>query len=254
MKKALYLTAAFAVMTGVAMAQPTIDGTLTDGDYVLLDDNTGGPSPGFGAGHEINALYAYAESDRLYVGIAGSVLNGNRIVVFIDSVAGGVNGGGFDRTGAPAGLGSFNGGTTFDAGFDADYAIVIGTNAGPTNYFVDLYTIDATTGSNSFIGDASSADVGANAASGSTTQGFEVVLDMSPDGTGADIAVDSGSVEFFAMYMSDGSFLSNQFISPAGSGDGNYGNGAVDFGAAAPNPVTYSSASLPVELDSFMVE
>jgi hypothetical protein len=34
--------------------------------------------------------------------------------------------------------------------------------------------------------------------------------------------------------------LSNQFLTPAGSGDNNYGNGAVNFGAAAPNPVQYA--------------
>ncbi len=246
------------LLVSTALATPTVDGTLTDGDYTLIDDNTGGPSPGFGAGHEINALYAFAESGTLYLGIAGNVQDGNRMVVFIDSRAGGYTNGDFGRTSAPQGVDDFNSGTSFDAGFEADYALVVGTNAGQTNFFVDLYTLAGTSGggggSSLFIGDISDGDVAANVASGSTTQGIEVALTMSTDGVGTDLEVDGTDIDLFAMYMSDGAFLSNMFISPAGGSDGNYGNGAVDFGAAAPDPVNYSSAALPVELDSFLVE
>jgi hypothetical protein len=52
------------------------------------------------------------------------------------------------------------------------------------------------------------------------------------------------SLKVFGMLVNDpGEFgatlVSNQFFSVAGGGDGNYGNGSIFFGQAAPNPVTY---------------
>ncbi|HEX9950731.1 MAG TPA: T9SS type A sorting domain-containing protein [Rubricoccaceae bacterium] len=229
-----------------ASAQVNVnDGVISETPYRLLDDNAGGPAPGFGAGHEINALYAhvrYGAENELYLGVAGNVQQNNRILVFLDTKAGGYTTGDFGRTGAPAGLAVFNSGTTFDAGFAADYALVIGTFGG--NYFVDLFTLAGTAagggGSNRFIGDVADADVGASPANGSTTRGFEVRLTFSATGAGADLALDRSHVRMFAAYTSEGDgTLSNQFVSPAGSGDGNYGNGAINFGAATPNPVSF---------------
>ena len=158
----------------------------------MLDDNTGGPAPSFGAGHEINALYAhvrYGASNALNLGIAGNVQAGNRILVFLDTRAGGYTTGDFGRTNAPPGLANFNSGTTFDPGFAADYALVIGTNGAHDNYFVDLFTLAGTAsgggGSNLYIGDIADADVGASPDNGSATHGFEVRLTFSATGAGA---------------------------------------------------------------------
>jgi gliding motility-associated-like protein len=49
------------------------------------------------------------------------------------------------------------------------------------------------------------------------------------------------SFSMMAMYSSDAGFLSNQFMTPAGSSDGNYTNGVVDFAQAAPNPISVSA-------------
>ncbi|MEO1077635.1 MAG: hypothetical protein AAFX41_16975, partial [Bacteroidota bacterium] len=241
-----------ALLVGLALppatAQITYDGTITESDWLLLDDNAGAPGPGFGAGHEVNALYAQIDESTgvLNLGLAGSVLNGNRILVFIDSRTGGVSGGGFDRTNAPEGVDDFNGSTTFDAGFEPDYCLVIGTNFGETDFFFDLFTLVASgsgTGSSVFLGSTAAADLGANQASSDLTRGFEAGLTFNATGSGVDIQLDGSSVSLFAAYTSDGGFLSNQFMSPASSGQGNFGSGAVTFGSEPPNPLTVASVT-----------
>jgi large repetitive protein len=196
--------------------------------------NAGGPGYGFGAGHELNALYATSTATDLYLALGGDVQNNNRIIVWIDCKSGGYNNGSYNRTGAPAGVNNFNSATTFDPGFDADYALAIGSNGLHNNFFFDLFPLTSSGGGAVYLGDNSSANLeGAPGASGSQTAGFEVKIPWSSLG-----GVPTGNFKVFAMYMSDGGFLSNQFLQRAGSSDGNYGNGAVTFGAATPDPVT----------------
>ncbi|MCW5853529.1 MAG: VCBS repeat-containing protein, partial [Anaerolineae bacterium] len=234
----------------------TIDGTLTEPEWTQLGTSAGGPTPGFGAGHEINALYAYNDAAYLYLGVAGNVQNGNRIVVFIDSIPsgagylfGGFSDGNFGRASAPQGVDDFNSGTTFDSGFTPDYALVIGTNSTHDNYFWDLYTLSGFFGSgggpNNFLGDNTSANLKGDPLNSSTTRGFEARIPFYGGPTSGGLAIGQSTVKLMAMYISDGGFLSNQFISRANSGEGNYGSGAVTFGAAAPNPVSYTVQSYP---------
>lgn len=216
-----------------------LDGTINESAWSsALSTSAGGPAPGFGSGHEINALYVASTEDSLLFALAGNVQDGNRILLFIDSRPGGYNDGSFDRTSAPQGIDDWNGSNTFDAGFEADYVAVIGTNFGSTNYFLDLFTLSST-GSASFIGDASSAFLGANPANADNTRGFEFILDKSQ------VNFDPNhSMQLFSAYASDAGFLSNQFLTPAASGDGNYTDGVVSFGAAAPDPVAVDPALL----------
>jgi hypothetical protein len=213
------------------------DGTITETAWGSpIATSAGGPAPstGFGTGHETNALYVTGGNNNdIYIGLAGNVQNTNRILIFIDSKSGGYNTANFGRTGAPGGINTFNSGTTFDSGFNADYCLVIGTNASHNNYFYDLYTLSAS-GSNTFLGDNTSSTLEGNLSptSGSTTQGFEMAIAKSLLGYAG------GTIKFFVAYTSDGGFLNNKFLTPAGSGDGNYGSGAVTFGSAAPNPIT----------------
>ncbi len=230
-------------------SQITFDGTINESQWgAAASTSSGGPIPGFGAGHEINALYVNGDANNINIGVAGNVQNGNRIVLFLDTKTGGYNNGNYGRTGAPNGVNNFNSGTSFDAGFNADYALVIGTNAGSSNYFVDLFTLAGTAagggGSNSFLGSPNGTTIGAAPANSSQTAGFEIAVSK----TALGYLSSFGEIKVFAIYMSDGAFLSNQFLTPAGSSDGNYGNGAVVFGSAAPNPVTIAAAALPVEL------
>ena len=46
------------------------------------------------------------------------------------------------------------------------------------------------------------------------------------------------------MYTGESGFLTNQFLTRAGSGDGNYGGGAVTFGAELPDPITVPNQNL----------
>ncbi|MFN3908513.1 MAG: beta strand repeat-containing protein, partial [Flavobacterium sp.] len=210
----------------------TLDGIMNEADWgSALATSSGGPTPGFGANHVINALYSYGDATHLYFGIAGNVQSGNRILLFIDSKSGGYNQGNFGRTSAPSGINNWNSGNTFDAGFTADYCAVIGTNGSGT-YFLDLFTLEAT-GASTYIGANGSADFGVTVDNTDQTRGFEFrILKTALNYTA------NQELQLFACYISDGGFLSNQFLTRANSGDGNYGSGVVNFGAAAPNPVT----------------
>lgn len=129
--------------SGQVSAVPVIDGTasLSDG-YTSLsvqDTNTQfgdvtNPDPIVGYGSEINQVFAKIEAGRLYVVIAGNLeQNFNKMDVYIDSVAGGVNQ--LNGAALPAGVDSFccggpsptggamqnSTGLTFDTGFNADY-------------------------------------------------------------------------------------------------------------------------------------
>ena len=78
-------------------------------------------------GSELDAAYAYVSGDSLHVFLAGNLENNNNALnVFFDSQAGGQNVltavAGFSPYSAQVGL-------TFDAGFTADYALVLTTQA-----------------------------------------------------------------------------------------------------------------------------
>jgi hypothetical protein len=124
-----------------ALAQPVVDGTADAAYGAALstqntrtgfgDANTGDPANG-GGGSEIDQVYGVVSGDRLYVVIAGNLeTNFNKLDVFIDSKAGGINF--IDANSVPAGVDEYccmggSGGAlqsmdtlTFDSGFDADY-------------------------------------------------------------------------------------------------------------------------------------
>lgn len=225
--------------TASTEAQFTLDGNINESGWgAALATSAGGPAPLFGAGHELNALYVQGGDKVINFGIAGDVQNGNRILLFIDSKTGGYTNGSFGRTGAPQGIDDFNSGTTFDAGFEADYCLVIGTNVPHDNFFFDLYTLSAGGGPAVYLGDISDPKIGADPLTASNTRGFEIAILKTL------LGFTGGTVKVFAMYISDGGFLDNQFLTRAGSGDGSYGSGAVTFGAAMPDPVTVPLANL----------
>ena len=117
--------------------------------------------------------------------------------------------------------------------------MVIGTDVAQTNFFWDLYELSGTAGvgggPNNFLGDLSSNRLHASPLNSSQTRGFESGISK------AELGMTGNSFTMMAMYSSDAGFLSNQFMTPAGSGDGNYTNGVVDFAQAAPNPITVSN-------------
>jgi len=93
----------FSVSYHTAQAAVAIDGTMNETEWVSLGTSAGGPTPGFGAGHEINALSVYNDFNYLYVGVAGNVQARNRIVVLMDTRSGGYADGNFGREGNKTG-------------------------------------------------------------------------------------------------------------------------------------------------------
>ena len=245
---------------GGLWGQITVDGNITETDWTALSQNdapayTTYAAPSFGAGREINGLYASFDGTNVYLAIAGNILAGDRIALFMDVVTGGYNACNFGRGGAPQGVDDINNGVTFDAGFDADFCLIIGEFGG--NYFWDLYTLTGTLGSgggpNVYLGDNNTpvlpgTQLKANPANGSLTQGFEMAIPATA------LAYVSGTLKFFGMVLSDGGFISNHTLAPALNGQGNFGNGGVNFGGETPNPVSYTPPTLPVHLLSFRAE
>ncbi|MGQ9656337.1 MAG: PEP-CTERM sorting domain-containing protein [Fimbriimonadales bacterium] len=143
------LFGAGVLLTSLALAQPTIDGTrdaLYGGSLVVQDTPTGFGDSNLGQvdfanGSELNAAYAYVDmaSSTLYLMLTGNLeSNFNKLELFFDTMAGGQN-----RLRGDNSSVDFNGlnrmgddgtgnGLTFDAGFEADYWI--GITGGGTPY------------------------------------------------------------------------------------------------------------------------
>ena len=246
----------------------TVDGTLTDSPYTLLATDGGRTELGFGPDNQLNAIYAAADAGRLNIGLAGIVnraaSNGDRnyAVVFLDTKAGGVPNGAFDRTNGPDfgnGVSNFNSGHSFDVGFTPDYALQIGCDA--TKCYATLFTLTATAGGGTqlYLGNSGDAnDPGdpdfrvnlPSADQNSRTLGFEVSLTTSATGAGADLALDRNSVQMFALITGASGYLSDQFLTPTGpvAGDpdlnqanniGNYAFAAINFETKPADPVSY---------------
>jgi hypothetical protein len=151
MKRCVWLAVFSFTCVTRAWAVPTIDGdaSVADGYGAALsvqdtntqygDAITGDPVNG-GGGSEIDQVFATVANGRLYVTIAGNLeWNFNKMNVFIDSKAGGVNslnganlptmvdgycctiGGGTNLPNPADGALQRLNGLTFDAGFEADY-------------------------------------------------------------------------------------------------------------------------------------
>jgi hypothetical protein len=145
MKRYVWLTMLGLAFATRAWAVPTMDGTVTAGDgygAALSSQNTNtqfgnagnGDQVNGGGGSEIDQVYGTVQNGRLYVSVTGNLeSNFNKLEVFVDSKAGGVNtiNGANLPTGVDAyccgGPGSGSGalqhlnGLQFDAGFNADY-------------------------------------------------------------------------------------------------------------------------------------
>jgi hypothetical protein len=222
----------------------TIDGNLNDPYWgAALANSNGGPSSsGFGT-NRLDALYLRNGLGYLFGGIAGSLENnsGNKVMLFIDCNAGGYNNlsSWIYRSNAPYySMKNLNGGIQFDNGFSPDY--IMGINIANDVLYFDLYNMQ--TNANTFLGASNTGTLYAyqsNTGTGDYSKGFEFSIPMNLLGT------PSGSMKVMAMLVNDpgvnnATFLSNQFLGRANNGEGNYGDGAVNFGIAAPNPVDYA--------------
>jgi PKD repeat protein len=123
-----------------------IDGTnlLTDftgAARVLQDTPTGfGDATTPGTGSELDALYVTNSAAALLVGIAGNIeLNGNCMMLFVDSRPGGINAFSNSMSFTSPKLPNMAG-VTFDAGFAPDFAVIPNTYGG--GHYVDFEQLD----------------------------------------------------------------------------------------------------------------
>lgn len=221
------------------------NGLITEAEWGSpLSTSNGGPAAsGFGAGNNLDALFLKNSSGYFYGALAGNVVNGsnNRLLLFIDCQAGGYNnlGSWVARSNAPYYSVENLNNIVFDPGFTPEYILAMNQAGG--NSFFDLYNM--VTNTNNYLGDGISSPwlgfVG-NAGVGDFSKGFEFGFPMSAIGN------PSISLKVFAMLVNNpgtqtlpNTTLSNQFLSPCGAAELNYGNGIVNFSAAAPNPIPY---------------
>lgn len=230
------------------LSQVVFNGNITEPEWgAPLGSSIGGPSPCLGNGLRLNSLFASANDSQLLLGIGGNVQPGNAILVFVDSKPGGYSTGNFGRDNAPAGLSNFNSNIIFDDGFQADYCLSISANQDHSDYFFNLFALGGNSASgggiNTSLGSAlnNAGIIGTNTADNDNTKGFEIAL--ARDIVGFDAAAQT-EVKMMAMIISDAGHLDNQFLSNAKSGEACYGNTAIDFRSASPNPIVYSPDQL----------
>jgi PEP-CTERM motif len=146
------------------VAAPIVDGTR-DAEYgapvavQTVQTNFGDSAGGFSGGGELDAAYAVADGDRLYLLLTGNIEpNFNKVSVFIDSKAGGEN---VLSSGPQYDFGNVSqnfGGLTFDSGFEADYHVFGRWGGG--NFEVDIVDRAGGTCTNNCGGDFGAASSG----------------------------------------------------------------------------------------------
>ncbi len=205
----------------------------------------GPPTSGFDPSR-LDAIYMHSIPDYLAGFLAGNLIDGgnnDRILMFIDCRAGGYNtlASWTNRSNAPYwSMENLRSGTTFDPGFTPEYILGINRTGGVV-YF-NLYNM--TTNVDNYIGSTPGNPIlgfTPNSNTGDYTKGFEFAIPLSALGN------PTGTIKVFPMIVDrptaqgesvDPTYLSNQFLTRANSGEGNYTDVAVNFGDAAPNPVS----------------
>jgi hypothetical protein len=227
----------------------TFDGNIIEDEWsnplAISNPNV---TSGF-APNNLDALYLQNGAGYLFGALAGQTENNsnNRFLLFIDCQPGGFNnlGGWVNRSNAPyVSVQNLNGLITFDPGFNPDFILCMNQANGEA--FFDLYdmqnNINYYLGSdiNSFLVSSDLLGYQSNGGAGSD-QGFEFAVPLSFLGN------PTGTISTFVMLVNDpglnnpaATFISNQFLTPAGDNQSNYGDGFIDFGAAEPNPVNFS--------------
>ena len=225
----------------------TMDGAFNEAFWSpALVNSAGGATS---AQNRINALYVKNAHGFLNIGIAGRLVYGEdrKILLFVDSKTGvGYNNlsSWSPRDQAPNNgmknlKGDVGAAIQFDPGFNPDFIISIGTNSSGVS-FLDFYNMVANT--NNYLGSTITQPTRiayqANINATDYTKGYEIRIPINLFGT------INSPMKFFTMLTNNptdnsATTLSNQFLSAASSGEVDYGDGPVNFGNAAPNPVSY---------------
>jgi hypothetical protein len=258
-----------AAVSSVASAVVTVDGTK-DASYGsplsvqqsatgFGDSNLG--STQFANGSEIDAVYAEVSGGRLNLLFTGNLeTNFNKLDIFIDSAAGGMNRltplgtdqGNFNRMASSDGIN----GLTFDAGFTANRWISVTAGGATPDIFVDYANLDTGTGNyagqsvplsaaaltggnggpsfNVTFNNANSAGVTGSTApndAASVLTGVEVSIAL------ADLGYTGGLINIAGFINGGGQdFLANQVMGTLPAGTGNLGEPRnVNFNTFAGN-------------------
>jgi hypothetical protein len=242
----LFFVSAIMFLLAAPATAVTLDGSIAGDGYSLESVQT--VQTEFGDNeNELNAAWAQIQGDVLYLTLTGNLESiGNRLNIFIDSVAGGEN-----VLTNHTGLGGNNPandnwagkhvGFTFDTGFAADYLLILrnGFTAGP-EFNVDFNSVGSTdvvesnldifsgslTGSNASVGPAGLGVAFNNSNVAGISGGFEAANQAAAIAvqTGVELAIPLSAIgnpglgdciKISAMINgANHDFLSNQFLGP----------------------------------------
>ena len=255
------LTLFYTICCFFVQAQITCDGNLVDSYWGMpLATSAGGPAPCSSSNNtRLNSLFATANDTSIFIGIGGIAQSGHQLVLFIDSKSGGWNNASFNRTTAPTCLQGLPAGTTFDAGFTADYCLLISTtNSISSTTLFRLFALDAAAGTLTDVADVSATTstiatgcrVGISPSATDFTKGYELSLPRAMLGY---TPTTQSAVRFMAMVLGDDGNLSNQFLTHADAtaatcfGKGTNSTGVQFQNEVFINPVEFNpSRSLPI--------
>jgi hypothetical protein len=255
-----------------ASAQITLDG-IRDGSYTLravqtVETQFGDANPN--GGSELDAAWTQISGGTLYLMLTGNLENNfNKLNIFIDSVAGGQNqlqnaaGSGGNNPTNDGWAGKYAG-FMFDAGFEADYMIIVRNgNFGGDRFDIDFATIGGGAGAFEAAGNVFGGSLTGSNANALPVAGAGVAFDRSNTGgvaggtgaanqaaatavtTGVELAIPLSAlgnpnpqdIKISAMINgSNHDYLSNQFLGGLPAGQGNLGgDGAGNFNGTVGN-------------------
>lgn len=138
MRRLVSVALVATLVSGLAYADPIIDGSIAGDGYSLGAVQT--VQTQFGDNlSELNAAYYRIESGKLFLGLTGNLENNfNKLNIFIDSTAGGQNV--IDGGNNPPndGWAAKYSGLTFDSGFAPDYMVILRHGFDGTNNRFDV--------------------------------------------------------------------------------------------------------------------
>ena len=266
MKKLFTSLSIILLFSITLIAQPVVDGDLSDAQYTTIATKANTNS-GFGTAIDVSKIVYYEDNTNsmLYLGIVGKMNTGSN-----DGIGIWLN---VTGTGSPMGiaagnsLGVTNGGhyigssnPNYKADFEVDYEFAINPGGTTTNCYINSASLIGTP-SQGYEGDCgqsgSSITNGASSLftngtvtyafnnGGGTNQGFEMSIPFSEIG-----ATSSMSIQVFAFVVSATGYFSDVTV-PGDVTTGNLGNDP-DFSTLSGGPFHSDPTSpLPVELTSF---
>lgn len=279
---ALCLFIAMAFTPFAVHGQPTVDGDLTDTEYVSLGTATdlgdAGNPQGFGTTNLINEVVYYpdTENDELYVGVDGILDDGNGFGIWVKVTGPGAPTG--IPAGDPLGIDPADAGVDdalyitghnedpntdardYTADFEVHYMTALGAVSGDT----EAYVADRTGNTPSVL------DLGSTDQNGTSTTSNGIEFAFNNDDATADTGAEwripfsvlgvtsDNDIEVFAMLVSNTAYFSagiipgdpNQIDGSETDGGGNPGFNAT-WGTYNGGPFNTSAVPLPVELGSF---